>query len=263
MRLIIIVIIGITFSSCLNQNQNDDYLSRDIQQLNKRIDFVSSTFKNQTDSEYSSTRHTSIFQEIIQINSNFKEIEVNFVAGEPFHNQITSIKESLQRTSHWMYYTENSIDDLVQHKFVNDLEELKRLKTNESESRSEIEKIHSIKTVQEGILNTFFTLSRTDKYTFNKVEPLTIDRKGNGFEIKQGDSLEVSIFLVAYDTTAIQKIEYWIDDSTRNNSNVIKHDYGFIKVGGEKGVHTVVGTIGTNPNNREDKALWEFKYTVE
>ena len=142
-------------------------------------------------------------------------------------------------------------------------EELKGLEADELKSISKNEKNHSIKTVQEGMLNTFFTLSRMDKYTFNKVEPLPFERKGNGFEIKHGDSLEVAILLVACDTTTIQKIEYWIDDSTRNKSNVIKHDYGFIKVGGEKGVHTVVGTIGTTPNNREDKALWEFKYTVE
>lgn len=262
MRLILFLSIGITISSCLNSSQKSEYLSRDIDQLKERIDFVNTTFQKENQKESSSSRDYFLLDELKSMNNSFYEIEKRLKNNSSIKKQIVNINKSISRTVHSM--NNNSIDDLIQLKFSQHLEELDNLKANSSENITKDELTHSIKTVQEGILNTLFTLSRTDKYTFNKVEPFPYTRNENKFNVKRGDSLDVAIFTLAYDSSYYPKITYWVDDSTFNMNNAIRHDgWQPLKLGGNPGKHTVLGKYETQPNNRKEDLLFQFSYTVD
>lgn len=96
-------------------------------------------------------------------------------------------------------------------------------------------------------------------FNFNKIEPLAFARTGY---INQGDSLQLSVMIAAYDSTEESTIRYGIDADTANPENW-KETVGKIGLDGSKaGPHKVKGQIGVKEKGEITWKPWEFSYTV-
>lgn len=266
MRLITLLIIGVLIASCTNENQKNsiNYLENEIDRLNDRVNFIQSSLSEIKDIEPSSIRNDILFDEAKLFNKIFTEIQLKLKKGESINYQLEEINESIEMICHRMHMNNNDIDNFIQRKFVFHMTELTMLNLTSSKFNNDLELTHSLKRIQEGFLSTFFTLSRTDKYTFEKAEVLPYDRNRSGFKARHGDSIEVSLFSIAYDSTYLPKVVYWVDDSIRNKSNAIEfNDWRPLKFGGKKGEHTVYGKYYLYPNNREDHLDFQFTYEIE
>lgn len=268
MRYIIFVIIGMFIVACTSENkkEQDDYLSNEIERLNKRIEFVRSSIENIKETEPHSRRNLVMEDRVKWVCDVFNRIEQNLQNNDLIVREILNLEEAFEYLSSKMDANFNTIDDVITNKFDIHLKELDALHLSvmSSELENKIKIKHSLKSVQEGILNTILMMSRTDKYTFEKAEILAYDRNNSGFKAKEGDSVEVTLFTVAYDTTYLPNLIYWIDDTTRSESTAIHaKDWYSMKFGGNKGEHTVVGKYNLYPNNREEFKDWSFTYTIE
>jgi hypothetical protein len=97
-------------------------------------------------------------------------------------------------------------------------------------------------------------------FKFNKIEPLAFGRTGY---INQGDSLQVSAYIAAYDSTAERKIRYWLDDSTRAEANMKTTDKPFVSItDAPVGAHTVYGQIAVKERGQEVWKNWKFPFEV-
>jgi hypothetical protein len=266
MKLIGLIIIGVLFASCTNerQKQESNYLTNEISHLNDRVNFIQSSLLEINELDPPSIRNHILLDKATLFDTLFTKIQQRLINGESINEHLEDIDESIIEICHMMGGSNNDIDDFIQRKFVLHLTELKMLNMTVSNFNNDLELIHSVKRIQEGFLSTFFTLSRTDKYTFEKAEIVPYDRNYSDFKTKRGDSIEVTLFPIAYDSTYLRKIIYWVDDSTKNTSNAIEfNDWGPLTLGGETGEHTVVGKYYLYPNNREDYLDFKFEYTVE
>jgi hypothetical protein len=96
-------------------------------------------------------------------------------------------------------------------------------------------------------------------FNFNKIEPLAFARTGY---INQGDSLDLSVMIAAYDSNEVSKIKYGIDGDTANEANW-KEISGKIGLYGDSpGMHKVKGQIGVKEKGELSWKPWEFTYTV-
>lgn len=251
------------FFSCESDSQNSIYISDDIKRLDKRIEFIEKKLLQAKELEPHSRRNMYVHGEAIWLNKVFDEIEIALLNAELITKHLKDIDRFLYMISFSMDVNSNTIDDLIKEDFDFHIEELSKLNITSSLFSDE-EVVHSLKRIHVGILNTLFTLSRTDKYTFEKVEILPYDRNNSGFKAKEGDSVDVAIFSLAYDTTYLPQITYWIDDSTKNDSTGIGfQDWNSIKFGGDKGVHNVYGKYYLYPNNRKEYKEWQFTFEIE
>ena len=108
---------------------------------------------------------------------------------------------------------------------------------------------------------TEFMLGKVDApvFNFNKIEPLAFARTGY---INQGDSLDLSVMIAAYDSTENPKIRFGMDADTANES-AWKEIEGKISLDGSKpGFHKVKGTIGVKEKGEISWKPWSFGYTV-
>lgn len=96
-------------------------------------------------------------------------------------------------------------------------------------------------------------------FNFNKIEPLAFARTGY---INQGDSLELSVMIAAYDSNEVSKIRFGMDGDTSNEANW-KEVSGKIGLSGSSpGFHKVKGVIGVKEKGEIAWKPWEFSYTV-
>jgi hypothetical protein len=95
-------------------------------------------------------------------------------------------------------------------------------------------------------------------FNFNKIEPLAFARTGY---INQGDSLDLSVMIAAYDSTETPKIRYGVDaDTLQDNWKEIS---GSIALDGSTaGLHIVKGSIGVKEKGEIAWKPWNFQYTV-
>jgi len=95
-------------------------------------------------------------------------------------------------------------------------------------------------------------------FNFNKIEPLAFARTGY---INQGDSLDLSVMIAAYDSNEVSKIRYGIDADTIPDN--WKEVTGKIALDGStSGLHIVKGTIGVKEKGEISWKPWKFQYTV-
>jgi hypothetical protein len=101
------------------------------------------------------------------------------------------------------------------------------------------------------------------KFNFNKIEPLAFANKGY---INQGDSLDLSVMIAAYDSTQDLKLRYWEEDSTRSGDPILFEGEATRKLGlgADKGVgkHFVYGQIEVEENGGKKWKDWNFEYFV-
>ena len=96
-------------------------------------------------------------------------------------------------------------------------------------------------------------------FNFNKIEPLAFARTGY---INQGDSLDLSVMIAAYDSNEVSKIRYGVDADTSNKANW-KEVTGKIGLSGSSpGFHKVKGEIGVKEKGEIAWKPWEFSYSV-
>lgn len=103
-------------------------------------------------------------------------------------------------------------------------------------------------------------LSKVDvqDFNFNKIEPLAFAAKGY---INQGDSINLSVMIAAYDSTENPIIRYGVDaDTIAENWKQIN---GKIALSGDTpGTHKVKGVIMVKKRGELVPKPWDFSYTV-
>lgn len=105
-----------------------------------------------------------------------------------------------------------------------------------------------------------YMLDKIDEmpYLINKIEPMAIAPSGY---INQGDSMDLNVFIAAYDTTNINTIKWGMDKDTLPAN--WKETKGRINLSGASpGVHKVKGVIGVKERNEIVWKPWSFNYTV-
>jgi len=111
-------------------------------------------------------------------------------------------------------------------------------------------------------VNQIASRVKAPKFNFNKIEPLAFSSTSY---INQGDSLNLSVMIAAYDSTEAMKLNYWIDDSTKSadNKKTFKGGPGDkVSLGGAVGGHTVYGEIAVKEKGVEKWKGWKFNYSV-
>ena len=95
-------------------------------------------------------------------------------------------------------------------------------------------------------------------FKFNKIEPLAFAPKGY---INQGDSLNLSVMIAAYDSTSTKIIRYGVDADTLPEK--WKQVSGKIGLSGSTpGTHKVKGVIMVEKRGELIPKPWKFSYTV-
>ena len=104
-----------------------------------------------------------------------------------------------------------------------------------------------------------YMLSKIDapSFNFNKIEPLAFARTGY---INQGDSLDLSVMIAAYDSNEVSKIKYGINSEDPGTWTETAGKIGLR--GSSPGEYTVSGVIGVKERGETTWKPWEFKYTV-
>ncbi len=100
------------------------------------------------------------------------------------------------------------------------------------------------------------------KFNFNKIEPLAF---APASYINQGDSIQMSVMIAAYDSTESMKISYWVDDSTKTSEPQSFEAPAGTKLklpGGSVGGHTIYGNIAVKEKGVEKWKPWKFDYSV-
>lgn len=260
MKYLYLLTIILFFSDCTSYKSENDYLYRDIIKLEKRISFIRYSLEQAEKEHPSSQRYPFIIHQFDLIEDVFQRIEIKLKEGDYIKKEIEIISEIIKQTSYSIDFAKNEIDDMIQYKFRNDYDELEKLDEGNMKKLSDLEITHTLKTIQEAIFNTYFTLSRTNKYTFNKVEIFPYS-KGNGLKINQGDTLSVGLLSAAYDSSEVTQIQYWSKEDS--DKKITQSGYQFLRLTGDRGKHEIEGKYILNSNNRKDTLSFEFSYTVE
>ena len=104
-----------------------------------------------------------------------------------------------------------------------------------------------------------FMLGKIDapSFNFNKIEPLAFARTGY---INQGDSLNLSVMIAAYDSNEVSKIKYGINSTDPGTWTQTEGVIGL--KGSTPGEYKVNGVIGVKERGETTWKPWEFRYTV-
>lgn len=234
--------------------------------LNERIELTLTEIKNLETTIYD-RRITVIRKSLDEIMLNFDLIEKNHSSASSYDDQIEFIINELDFLGTNLDYSRTVVDSSlirqINHckKEVLDLQNLRKWTCD---AFSE----YKITSVKERVVNIVYTLSRTDRYLFNKVELTEFpDSKALGrypYEITENDSLGVSLYLIAYDTTNLPKTFYWIDDSLKKPENKIVHEsWGKFYVKGNKGKHKIYGEYTVLENGKWCIKNWETEFIVK
>ena len=98
-------------------------------------------------------------------------------------------------------------------------------------------------------------------FNFNKVEPIAFSPTR---EFKEGDSLDLRIFTLAYDSTRIPEFRIFFDDTSRITKPQYYKGVNNIYLKGEKGKHIITGDLAVYP--LFDNKVWmpfRFEYEVK
>ena len=115
-----------------------------------------------------------------------------------------------------------------------------------------------IKNAESMVSDFLLTKVNAPLFDFNKIEPLAFASSGY---INQGDSLDLSIMIAAYDSNATTKIRYGIDADTLVEK--WKETTGKLALSSQTpGQHIVKGAIGVKERGETVWKPWNFNYTV-
>lgn len=109
------------------------------------------------------------------------------------------------------------------------------------------------------VLNNFNEQNDAPVFPVNKVEPLAF---ASTSYLNVGDSLDMSVMVAAFDTTATPEIRYWIDDTLRTEANMKVSNLNSVKLGGPVGEHIVVGDIAVQTKNGIEWRPFKYNYSV-
>ncbi len=109
------------------------------------------------------------------------------------------------------------------------------------------------------VLNNFNEQNDVPVFPVNKVEPLAFSSTSY---LNVGDSLDMSVMVAAFDTTAAPEIRYWIDDTLRTEGNMLVSNLNSVRLGGGVGDHVVVGDIAVQTKNGVEWRPFKYNYSV-
>jgi len=98
-------------------------------------------------------------------------------------------------------------------------------------------------------------------FNFNKIEPLAFASKGY---INQGDSINLSVMIAAYDSTENNPISFGLDADTATVEKWVTtdSDKGIVLSGATPGPHKAKGIIKVKQKGEWVPKPWEFNYSV-
>lgn len=109
------------------------------------------------------------------------------------------------------------------------------------------------------VLNNFNEMNDVPVFPVNKVEPMAY---ASTSYLNIGDSLDMTVMVAAFDTTAAPEIRYWIDDTLRTEGNMKTAKLNSVRLGGSVGEHLVVGDIAVQTKNGVEWRPFQYKYSV-
>lgn len=109
------------------------------------------------------------------------------------------------------------------------------------------------------VLNNFNEMNDVPVFPVNKVEPMAY---ASTSYLNVGDSLDMTVMVAAFDTTAAPEIRYWIDDTLRTEANMKTANLNAVRLGGGVGEHMVVGDIAVQTKSGIEWRPFTYKYSV-
>lgn len=109
------------------------------------------------------------------------------------------------------------------------------------------------------ILNNFNEQNDVPPFVFNKIKPLAFSATSY---INVGDSLNMSVMVAAFDSTAQTEVRYWMDDTLRTPENMKVSSMNSLNFGGSVGDHRVVGEIAVMTKSGKEWRPFDFNYSV-
>ena len=102
---------------------------------------------------------------------------------------------------------------------------------------------------------------KVQAFAFTNIEPLAFSSTSY---INQGDSLDLKIMTVAFDSTEAMNLEYYIDDTSHTGDPLVfsGEPGDALTLSGGVGTHVVEGTIEVKEKGAVKKKPWKFNYTV-
>jgi len=114
--------------------------------------------------------------------------------------------------------------------------------------------------IEADFLSTLYLIGYSDEHVFSKLEPyITLDKS----RIKAGDSILVNNYIIAYDSTRVYEMTYWVNDSTFNPENAIVTNDFHNYITGQKGINKVYGIIKLYQYNKVIQRRWYATFEVE
>ena len=249
-----------------SENTSCQEFETSIEILNERIEQTLTEIQNLETTIYN-RRITVIRKSLDEIMLNFDLIEKNYSNSDSYDDQIELVINELDFLGTNIDYSRNVIDSSLIRQMDHCKKEIRDLQNLGKWTCDAISE-YKITSVKERVVNLVYTLSRTDKYLFNKVELIEFpDSKALGkypYEITEDDSLGFSLRLIAYDTTQLLKTYYWIDDSLKKPENKFVHEsWDKFYVKGNKGRHKIYGEYEVFENGKRYLKNWETEYLVK
>ncbi len=114
--------------------------------------------------------------------------------------------------------------------------------------------------VEEDLLSALYMIGYTGEHVFSKVEPIArLDKT----RIKQGDSIRINYHILAYDSTRVYEMTYWVNDSTFNPETGIYTNKFNNYIKGKKGQNTVYGIAKMYQYGKVFEKRWYANFEVE
>jgi hypothetical protein len=265
MRIIAVIVLSIIFTNCSTKN-NEEVICNEIkittEVIENRIKLLNDGISNGNKKPPNSRRLQEIKKLSITINENFESI----ISNNFNESVIDSISNSLEVKFNYIYSdldrNAESLDAQYEIEFENSIKNLQAIIGADKTNCDEIP-IQRVRVIQEQILSTLLSITKTNKYLFNKIEIVPIPLTEN-LTMNSGDSCLVIAGVFAYDSTLCNPTRYWIDDSLKNKENMINvPSCTRMYFGGKKGIHKVYGEILMVENNSNKWENWFFEYEVK
>ena len=118
-----------------------------------------------------------------------------------------------------------------------------------------------IQQAQSTALQIIGSRTNVEAFAFNKMEALAFSSTSY---INQGDSLDLKIMIVAFDSTEAMNLEYYVDDTSHTGDPLTfsGNPGDALKLSGGVGSHYVEGTIEVKEKGAVKKKPWKFNYSV-
>jgi len=265
MRNISIIFLSVFITSC-SSNNNEVNVCNEIKVTNKLIENRISILNKgifEGAEKHTKSRRLKVIKDVsIAINQNFDFIINNNFNEEKFDSIIKSIEEKFNYIYFDLDRNSENLDLQYKFEFENSVLNLQSLIGTNNDNCIEVS-IQRIKIVQEHILSTLLSITKNNKFLFNKIEIVPLPMTEN-LLIDSGDSCSITVGVFAYDSTRFNQTRYWIDDSLKNPENMIsKTTWGRMHFGGKKGKHKVYGELLMIENNVHKWENWYFDYEVK